>query len=60
MPRAAGLAAELRNEFGADARLIQGKDGVFEIEVDGTLVFSKRQMGRFPNPGEVERAIRAL
>jgi selT/selW/selH-like putative selenoprotein len=47
----------LKAKYGADARLIKGKDGVFEIEVDGRLVFSKRQIGRFPNPGEVERAI---
>jgi len=47
-------------EFGADTRLIRGKDGVFEIEVDGTLVFSKRQAGRFPEPGEVAKAIREL
>lgn len=53
------MAAELRNEFGADARLVRGKDGVFEVEVDGDLVFSKRRLGRFPDPGEVARAIRA-
>jgi hypothetical protein len=27
--------------------------------VDGDLVFSKKQAGRFPMPGEVERAIAA-
>ena len=50
----------MKREFGADARLVRGKDGVFEIEVDGDLVFSKRQVGRFPNPGEVAGAIKAL
>jgi selT/selW/selH-like putative selenoprotein len=40
--------------------LIKGKDGVFEVEVDGSLVFSKRQVGRFPDPGEVVKAIKAL
>jgi selT/selW/selH-like putative selenoprotein len=38
-------------------RLIKGKDGVFEVEADGTLVFSKRRLGRFPEPGEVARNI---
>jgi hypothetical protein len=28
--------------------------------VDGTLVFSKHDLGRFPEPGEVEAAIRKL
>jgi selT/selW/selH-like putative selenoprotein len=43
----------LEEAFGADTRLIQGKDGVFEVEVDGKPVFSKRRLGRFPDPGEV-------
>jgi hypothetical protein len=28
--------------------------------VDGTLIFSKLELGRFPEPGEVEAAIRKL
>jgi selT/selW/selH-like putative selenoprotein len=39
--------------------LIRGKDGVFEVTVDGRLVFSKRRLGRFPEPGEVATAIKA-
>lgn len=50
----------MKQEFGADARLIQGKNGVFEVTVDEKLAFSKRQLGRFPDPGEVSRAIKAL
>jgi selenoprotein W-related protein len=34
--------------------LIKGKDGVFEVVVDGQLVYSKKATGRFPEPGEVE------
>jgi selT/selW/selH-like putative selenoprotein len=33
---------------------------VFEVEVEGTLVFSKRESGRFPDEGEVTRRISAL
>jgi selT/selW/selH-like putative selenoprotein len=40
--------------------LIEGKDGVFEVEVNGTPVYSKRTTGRFPEPGEVSQAIKAL
>jgi selT/selW/selH-like putative selenoprotein len=47
----------LEREFGTSVRLIKGKDGVFEVEVDGRLVFSKRALGRFPDPGEVSDAI---
>jgi selenoprotein W-related protein len=48
----------LEHEFGTTVELIKGKDGVFEVTVDGDLVFSKRSLGRFPNDGEVAEAIR--
>jgi selT/selW/selH-like putative selenoprotein len=36
-----------------DAKLKPGRGGEFEVVVDGALVFSKRQLGRFPAAGEV-------
>lgn len=36
---------------------MKGSGGVFEVELDGEPIFSKRQVGRFPEPGEVEGAI---
>jgi len=48
----------LETEFGNAVELIEGKDGVFEVVVEGDLVFSKRQIGRFPNDGEVAGIIR--
>jgi selT/selW/selH-like putative selenoprotein len=30
---------------------------VFEVELDGDLIFSKKQTGRFPEPGEVEESL---
>ena len=35
--------------------LQSGSGGRFEITLDGELVFSKKQAGRFPKPGEVAR-----
>jgi len=32
---------------------------VFEVTVDGTMLFSKRTLGRFPEEGEIVRLIRA-
>ena len=58
MPRAAGLAAELKREFDVDAELIKGSGGVFDVTVDGKLVFSKYRNGDFPKPGEVVVALR--
>jgi selenoprotein W-related protein len=39
--------------------LIKGMGGIFDVRLDGTLVFSKKAVGRFPEPGEVERALAA-
>jgi hypothetical protein len=30
---------------------------VFDVRLDGELLFSKKQLGRFPAPGEVEEAL---
>jgi selT/selW/selH-like putative selenoprotein len=38
--------------------LIKGSGGVFEVRADGAPVFSKKKVGRFPNPGEVIEALR--
>jgi selT/selW/selH-like putative selenoprotein len=54
------VAAELDEEFpGAEVSLIKGSAGVFEVTVDGVLVFSKRKVGRHAQPGEVVAALRA-
>lgn len=37
--------------------LIPSKGGVFEVEVNGELVFSKKTLGRHAEPGEVRAAI---
>lgn len=42
-----------------DATLIPGSGGVFEIVVNGRLIFSKKQLGRFPETREVLELIPA-
>jgi selenoprotein W-related protein len=59
MPRAASLAAEIERRFGITPQLIKSRGGVFEISVGDELIFSKKQSGRFPEPGEVERELGA-
>ena len=39
---------------GAEIELVKGSDGVFEITLDGDLVYSKKATGRFPAEEEVE------
>jgi len=56
-PRAAGLADALAHRFGLQAELIPSSGGVFEVTVDGDLVFSKKALDRFPDPEEIFGAI---
>ena len=39
---------------GSDVELVKSSGGVFEITLDGELVYSKKATGRFPKWKEVE------
>jgi selT/selW/selH-like putative selenoprotein len=39
--------------MGVESTLTPGGGGVFDVMVDDKLVFSKKTVGRFPEPGEV-------
>jgi selenoprotein W-related protein len=54
------LAADLESAFGESSELIQSSGGVFEVERDGTLLFSKKATGRFPEDGEVIAIAKAI
>ena len=43
-----------------DLTLTTGANGVFEVKVDGELVYSKNQTGRHAEDGEVLRIFRNL
>ncbi len=45
---------DLIMEHGADVELVKSGGGVFEVTVDDRLVFSKKALGRFPEPGELK------
>jgi selenoprotein W-related protein len=49
----------LKKKFGADSSLIESSGGVFEVEMDGTLIFSKKKLGRFPLQGEIEKLVQS-
>jgi len=37
--------------------LIPSSGGVFDIKKNDVIIFSKKKLGRFPEPGEVEKLI---
>ena len=53
------MAAELSEAWPeTDIRLVASSGGVFEVKVDGDLIFSKKALRRHAEPGEVVRLIR--
>jgi selenoprotein W-related protein len=51
------LAEDLQRKFGIQPELVRSSGGVFEVTVDNQLIFSKKKLGRFPQPGEVEETL---
>ncbi len=47
------MAAEVKKARGIEATLIKGSGGQFEVVLDGKLIFSKKQLGRFPENQEI-------
>lgn len=59
--RAAWLAQELLTTFEQDlysVSLKPGSGGIFEISLNGQLIFSRKEAGRFPEAKEVKQLIR--
>jgi selenoprotein W-related protein len=47
------MGDELKKEFGEEIELVAGGGGVFDISVDGNMIFSKFEKGRFPQLEEI-------
>jgi len=61
MMRAAWLAQEVLTTFAeeiGEVALQPGTDGVLEIRLDGELIYSRKEEGRFPEAKEVKQLIR--
>ena len=42
-----------------EAALIEGAGGIFDVKVDGKLIYSKDRTGRYPEPQEIVDALGA-
>src|SRR5262245_19709010 len=59
--RAGWLAQELLTTFEqelTEVSLAPGPSGVFEVELDGELLFSRKAAGRFPEAKELKQLVR--
>jgi len=55
--KAEKLALELQEAYGVESNLIAGETGSFNVFMNDELIFSKAEMGRFPDPGEIVQII---
>ena len=55
--QALSLRESIQSKFGVNAELIKGPGGVFEVPLNNSLIFSKKELGRFPNENEIEDLI---
>lgn len=59
--RAGWLAQELLSTFDTDlgeVALVPGTGGIFEVRVDGEMVWSRKEQGRFPEAKELKQLVR--
>jgi len=53
------LKAELETIFpGINVELIEGGGGIFDVKRDGRLIFSKKEVGRFPEHEEIIKKLK--
>ena len=61
MLRSAWMAQELLSTFDGDIEALTlrpGTGGVFEIHIDDTLIWSRKDAGRFPEIAELKQIVR--
>lgn len=59
--RAAWMAQELLTTFASEigeVALVPGTQGIFDVSVDGHLIFSRQQEKRFPESKELKQWVR--
>ena len=61
--RSAWMAQELLTTFMDDlggVTLVPGKGGIFEVRINGELVWSRKEEGRYPDPKELKQRVRDI
>jgi selenoprotein W-related protein len=56
LPNAVGLAVRILEEMEHDIgslEVVTGSGGIFDVHLDGELVFTKSMLGRYPQPDDV-------
>ena len=56
---AVSLAEKLKTSLKLETDLIKGSNGIFDIEIDGKLVYSKNETGEFPDEESLVQKIKS-
>ncbi|MAT02660.1 MAG: hypothetical protein CL421_06380 [Acidimicrobiaceae bacterium] len=57
------VAQEIMSEYQhqmVSLKLLPGDKGIFDVKVNGTLIYSKHAKGRFPEPGEISAFVSTI
>ncbi|MBN1958023.1 MAG: Rdx family protein [Desulfuromonadales bacterium] len=54
------MADKIKKQLSIDAELIPSSGGVFEIVVDGQLIYSKKATGQFPSEWSILEQLSAF
>jgi len=52
------MGDEFKKDLGAEIELVAGSNGVFDVSLDNTLIYSKFEKGRFPETEEILNLIK--
>ena len=56
---AVSLAEKLKTSLKLETDLIKGSNGIFDVELDGKLVYSKNETGEFPDEESLVQKIKS-
>ncbi len=54
------MAAEIEERLSEESELIKSSGGIFEVEDRGALLFSKKELNRFPQDQEIFEIINGV
>jgi selenoprotein W-related protein len=52
------LGDELKKNLGAEIELVAGSNGIFDVSLDGNMIYSKFEQGQFPQTDEIIQRIK--
>ena len=47
----------MKKNFDLDIELVAGANGIFDVSLDGKIIYSKSEQGRFPQASEIIKLI---